>query len=75
MDRFGPRGLWLQACETALLKGMERVAHGLRCTAQVAGNNRRTLASMGSQQDLAPAQGKGIRRAQSSFYSCLLGWT
>src|SRR5438034_9506950 len=54
---------------------MERVAHGLSGTAKVAGNFRRTLTTMRSQQYLAPTQDKGIRRAQSSFYSCLFSWT
>jgi hypothetical protein len=45
-DRLRARGLWLQACETALLKGMEGVAYGLSGTAKVASNFRKTLASI-----------------------------
>src|SRR5258708_10348532 len=54
---------------------MDRVAHGLCRTAQVAGDFFGTLLSTGGQQDLTSTQGKGIRGAQSSFYPCLLIWT
>ena len=44
-------------------KSVQRVAHGLSRTVQVAGNFGGALPSMGSQQNLASAQGKGSGRA------------
>jgi hypothetical protein len=72
--RFWSGGHLLEALQAFLLKRMDRVAHGLGHTTQVASNFLGTLFSAGRQQNLTPAQGKGIRGAQASFSCCLLSW-
>jgi hypothetical protein len=60
LDRFWSTGFLLKTRHTSLLKGMNRVAHGLRRTTHIVGNFFGTLSSTGGKQDLTPTQGKGI---------------
>src|SRR4030095_11649070 len=49
----------------ALLEGAQDIAHGLRRTADGLGNLGGSLAAGTSQQDLAAADGEGLRGVQS----------
>jgi hypothetical protein len=59
--RFWSGRCLFETLQALLLKSMDRIAYGLRCTAQVVGNFFGALFSTGGQQDLASAQCKGIR--------------
>jgi len=58
---FWPRRFVREAYDDFLLKGVDRIADSLGRTAQILGDDFGTLFSTGGEQDLAAAQGKGIR--------------
>lgn len=59
--------------KTFLVELVDGVAHRLRVTAEVAGDLVGVLACVTGEQDLATAQGEGIRRAQSRLQGLALG--
>ncbi len=61
LHRFRTGRLLLEAIQPLLLKGMDRMAHRLGGTAQVAGDCFGALLSARCEQNLASMQGKGIR--------------
>ena len=58
--------------ETALVEGMQRVAHGLIGAAQVVRNRRGRLALGTGEEDLTTAYSKGGRGPESGLEGCPL---
>jgi hypothetical protein len=74
MDRFGGFGLGLQATQAFGVEGVQRVADRRGGTAQGGGDMGGTLTLVAGQEDLAAAQGEGIRRAEALLEGQPLGF-
>jgi hypothetical protein len=62
----------LEHGETAMMEGMNDVAHGLIGTAEAASNRSRRLALGTGEEDLAAAYGKGGQRPETGLQGCPL---
>jgi hypothetical protein len=63
-DPMGTRGAFGQRVQSALVEGMDGIAHRLVVAAEGVGNPPGALVPGGSKEDLAATQGKGIGGAQ-----------
>jgi len=64
-ESMGTRRTLFEHGESGCVEAFDRIANGLVVATQVRSDRRCTLATGGSQQDLAASQHEGIRRTQS----------
>jgi len=65
VDGVRSRGAGLQCGHPRVIKGADGITHRLLAAAHAAGDGWHVLATGTGQHDLAAAQGKGVRRAQT----------
>src|SRR5215213_753270 len=76
MDSVRMLGAWLKRFrESLLVEGMDSVARRLQIAAQLVSDLVGVFAPVASEQDLATAQGEGIRRTQACLQGLALGVT